>query len=166
MKQTTFWVLALFVALLALPTTSSAQVEPDAVYGLCVDMDTWCDDYFFTATSVSDDTYSLTGYNYGCPGFLNTLASGSLRVDGGVLYMAVTGGSNEGEADTTIDMTLNYEIPYGVFTGTVDYLFTYVYLGILSGHGGGDGASLSVCADPGLATESLEPSVLVPKIRY
>ena len=61
----TFVLLAVAFALFIGAPAAAQEVTPEATYGLCFEMDSYCDQYFFTAQSVTGDTYDLTGYQYG-----------------------------------------------------------------------------------------------------
>lgn len=141
--------LVIGLALLAVVAFSSAGQA-----GVCVDNDTYCNDYYFSF-SKGEGAYSLHGYEYGC-GAVDKVSHGALRVTGGVIYVHWSKIS-PGYADFGMFGIEHAAINQSSKNGPGAWFYYYLSGGSPGGHGAAESYTLRMCA-PQAAVETSGPN--------
>lgn len=119
--------------------------------GLCLESTDACNDYFLVLSPVTDDIFSVNGYEYGC-GVDRDQVAGTMRLDQRTAYFGLTGSAG-GSFDSGPLYHRNYVMDTVSQSGTYKYFYAYLKNSLLRGRGGNGSAILFVCSDPGLAAE-------------
>lgn len=116
-----------------------------APWGVLLDMDSACNDFYFVANMMDTNIYELHGYEYGC-GYHYRISWGTLHLYGGVAYFAWQSQSPSHDYGNVGIYTV--PISLSTKTGTGTYMFFYSDTGALSHHGGSMAYSVSSGSNP------------------
>ena len=128
MKKFTLCIALAFVLVMGVSSTSLA--------GVTLDSSGSCNDVYLEVKSMGSGIYEAHGYEFGC-GYNDRLATGSLRVAGGVAYFGNISSSGQSGSGTGQSLgSQNAAINLSSKTGSYYYLYTYVSGSAIAGHSG------------------------------
>jgi hypothetical protein len=129
--------------------------------GLCLDDDTYCNDFWYAFEAGEAGIYEVHGYEYGC-GDMDKSSDGVMHINGGYAYIGTIGaeGTTSGMGDYGDVVGQFTIIDLSTMTGPMDWEYIYLELGTVSIYGGVSSITASLCSYPGVSAasnQSLEP---------
>jgi len=123
--------------------------------GLCLDDDTYCNDFWYAFAPGEAAVYEIHGYEYGC-GDMDKSSDGVMHLYGGYAYIGTIGaeGTTSGQGDYGDIVGQFTIIDLSTLTGSMDWEYIYTSGGVVTIYGGVSSITASLCGYPGFATMS------------
>jgi len=138
MRKHTVCLALAFALVLALSSTGSA--------GLCIQLDSYEDAYYFEFAPVGPGLFSLDGYEYGMPYSPPFVLTGSMYLTGGSVFISVAGHWGDlSSSDYGLPWTQYIVINLGTMTGSIVIQTMPMEAGVLAPFGNLDTCAASVC---------------------